>query len=170
MRIPLKISLFIRWTIISHDKANSVCSSCFQEGFALCQSQTFFCSLPSTLRQRADPVYSPPLQVSGLCWRLKVYPVSFVSSWSCHPTPAHSQWGIISLSCCVWKQHWMSWSPTTGEFPLCLQISSENMLSVFGSFKSCWRWVLLIGQRNFDGYFNVSGIVCRCSLQNWGIE
>lgn len=32
----------------------------------------------STLRQRADPVYSPPLQVSGLCWRLKVYPVSFL--------------------------------------------------------------------------------------------
>lgn len=32
--------------------------------------------LCSTLRQRADPVYSPPLQVSGLCWRLKVYPVS----------------------------------------------------------------------------------------------
>uniref|UniRef100_A0A8D3DJN5 E3 ubiquitin-protein ligase TRIM37 n=1 Tax=Scophthalmus maximus TaxID=52904 RepID=A0A8D3DJN5_SCOMX len=28
----------------------------------------------STLRQRADPVYSPPLQISGLCWRLKVYP------------------------------------------------------------------------------------------------
>uniref|UniRef100_A0A672M0J5 Tripartite motif containing 37 n=1 Tax=Sinocyclocheilus grahami TaxID=75366 RepID=A0A672M0J5_SINGR len=27
-----------------------------------------------TLRQRADPVYSPPLQISGLCWRLKVYP------------------------------------------------------------------------------------------------
>lgn len=26
------------------------------------------------MRQRADPVYSPPLQVSGLCWRLKVYP------------------------------------------------------------------------------------------------
>ncbi|KAF3840677.1 hypothetical protein F7725_006539 [Dissostichus mawsoni] len=25
-------------------------------------------------RQRADPVYSPPLQISGLCWRLKVYP------------------------------------------------------------------------------------------------
>ncbi|XP_068187414.1 E3 ubiquitin-protein ligase TRIM37 isoform X5 [Antennarius striatus] len=28
----------------------------------------------STLRQRADPVYSPPLQILGLCWRLKVYP------------------------------------------------------------------------------------------------
>ncbi|XP_077361311.1 E3 ubiquitin-protein ligase TRIM37 isoform X2 [Festucalex cinctus] len=28
----------------------------------------------STLRQRADPVYSPPLRISGLCWRLKVYP------------------------------------------------------------------------------------------------
>ena len=34
----------------------------------------------STLRQRADPVYSPPLQISGLCWRLKVYPVSFPST------------------------------------------------------------------------------------------
>uniref|UniRef100_A0A8D0CIC7 Tripartite motif containing 37 n=1 Tax=Scleropages formosus TaxID=113540 RepID=A0A8D0CIC7_SCLFO len=31
----------------------------------------------STLRQRADPVYSSPLQISGLCWRLKVYPVRF---------------------------------------------------------------------------------------------
>lgn len=37
-----------------------------------------FKCLNSTLRQRADPVYSPPLQVSGLCWRLKVYPVSVV--------------------------------------------------------------------------------------------
>uniref|UniRef100_A0AAY4EL35 E3 ubiquitin-protein ligase TRIM37 n=1 Tax=Denticeps clupeoides TaxID=299321 RepID=A0AAY4EL35_9TELE len=37
-------------------------------------SSTFVLSNFSTLRQRADPVYSPPLQVSGLCWRLKVYP------------------------------------------------------------------------------------------------
>lgn len=37
----------------------------------------------STLRQRADPVYSPPLQISGLCWRLKVYPVglSTITWW-----------------------------------------------------------------------------------------
>ncbi|XP_021560070.1 E3 ubiquitin-protein ligase TRIM37 [Neomonachus schauinslandi] len=35
---------------------------------------TFVLENFSTLRQRADPVYSPPLQVSGLCWRLKVYP------------------------------------------------------------------------------------------------
>ncbi|XP_059829577.1 E3 ubiquitin-protein ligase TRIM37 isoform X3 [Hypanus sabinus] len=35
---------------------------------------TFVLSNFSTLRQCADPVYSPPLQVSGLCWRLKVYP------------------------------------------------------------------------------------------------
>ncbi|XP_067864567.1 E3 ubiquitin-protein ligase TRIM37 isoform X2 [Heptranchias perlo] len=35
---------------------------------------TFVLSNFSTLRQRADPVYSPPLQVAGLCWRLKVYP------------------------------------------------------------------------------------------------
>ena len=29
----------------------------------------------TVLQQRADPVYSPPLQVYGLTWRLKVYPV-----------------------------------------------------------------------------------------------
>lgn len=45
------------------------CDSSFQR-LSLC-----FCS---TLRQRADPVYSPPLQISGLCWRLKVYPVSLL--------------------------------------------------------------------------------------------
>ncbi|XP_014876076.1 E3 ubiquitin-protein ligase TRIM37-like [Poecilia latipinna] len=37
-------------------------------------SSTFVLINFSTLRQRADPVYSPPLQISGLCWRLKVYP------------------------------------------------------------------------------------------------
>uniref|UniRef100_A0A8D0HKC3 Tripartite motif containing 37 n=1 Tax=Sphenodon punctatus TaxID=8508 RepID=A0A8D0HKC3_SPHPU len=37
-------------------------------------STTFVLENFSTLRQRADPVYSPPLQVSVLCWRLKVYP------------------------------------------------------------------------------------------------
>lgn len=29
----------------------------------------------SVLQQRADPVYSAPMQVCGLTWRLKVYPV-----------------------------------------------------------------------------------------------
>ena len=33
----------------------------------------------SVLQQRADPVYSQPLHVSGLSWRLKVYPVSVKS-------------------------------------------------------------------------------------------
>jgi len=33
----------------------------------------------SGLQQRADPIYSPPLHVSGLAWRLKVYPVRFTS-------------------------------------------------------------------------------------------
>ncbi len=28
----------------------------------------------STLQHKADPVYSPPLNVNGLSWRLKVYP------------------------------------------------------------------------------------------------
>ncbi|XP_069471257.1 E3 ubiquitin-protein ligase TRIM37 isoform X2 [Ambystoma mexicanum] len=37
-------------------------------------TSTFVLENFSTLRQRADPVYSPPLQVAGLCWRLKVYP------------------------------------------------------------------------------------------------
>ncbi|XP_048838445.1 E3 ubiquitin-protein ligase TRIM37 isoform X3 [Brienomyrus brachyistius] len=37
-------------------------------------SSTFVLANFSTLRQRADPIYSPPLQISGLCWRLKVYP------------------------------------------------------------------------------------------------
>ena len=28
----------------------------------------------SLLQHKADPVYSPPLNVNGLSWRLKVYP------------------------------------------------------------------------------------------------
>ena len=32
-------------------------------------------SLPcSLLQHKADPVYSPPMNVNGLSWRLKVYP------------------------------------------------------------------------------------------------
>ncbi|GFO08938.1 E3 ubiquitin-protein ligase trim37 [Plakobranchus ocellatus] len=38
------------------------------------ESSTFMMKNFSVLRQRADPVYSPPLQVHGLSWRLKVYP------------------------------------------------------------------------------------------------
>jgi len=38
-------------------------------------AHTFGMSGFSSLRQRADPIYSPPLHVSGLAWRLKVYPV-----------------------------------------------------------------------------------------------
>lgn len=37
-------------------------------------SSTFMMKNFSVLRQRADPVYSPPLFVHGLSWRLKVYP------------------------------------------------------------------------------------------------
>ncbi|KAF2984103.1 hypothetical protein EK904_010458, partial [Melospiza melodia maxima] len=43
-------------------------------GFCFVPVPNVFLLSRSTLRQRADPVYSPPLQVSGLCWRLKVYP------------------------------------------------------------------------------------------------
>ncbi|XP_046576817.1 E3 ubiquitin-protein ligase TRIM37-like [Haliotis rubra] len=37
-------------------------------------TSTFAMKNFSVLRQRADPFYSPPLNVSGLSWRLKVYP------------------------------------------------------------------------------------------------
>ncbi|XP_052797525.1 LOW QUALITY PROTEIN: E3 ubiquitin-protein ligase TRIM37-like [Mya arenaria] len=37
-------------------------------------SSTFVMNSFSALQQRADPVYSQPLQVNGLSWRLKVYP------------------------------------------------------------------------------------------------
>jgi len=38
-------------------------------------ASTFVMNGFSILQQRADPIYSQPLHVSGLAWRLKVYPV-----------------------------------------------------------------------------------------------
>lgn len=38
--------------------------------------QTFVLKPYSELRRKADPIYSSPLNVNGLSWRLKVYPVS----------------------------------------------------------------------------------------------
>ena len=49
---------------------------CFSEIVPQYDTSTFVMKNFSVLRQRADPVYSPPLNVSGLSWRLKVYPVS----------------------------------------------------------------------------------------------
>ncbi|XP_046681000.1 E3 ubiquitin-protein ligase TRIM37-like isoform X2 [Homalodisca vitripennis] len=37
-------------------------------------SSTFAMQQFTQLQHKADPVYSPPLHVNGLCWRLKVYP------------------------------------------------------------------------------------------------
>lgn len=37
-------------------------------------SSTFVMQQFTQLQHKADPVYSPPLHVNGLCWRLKVYP------------------------------------------------------------------------------------------------
>lgn len=37
-------------------------------------SSTFTLTGFSQLQHKADPVYSAPLNISGLCWRLKVYP------------------------------------------------------------------------------------------------
>ena len=38
------------------------------------ESATFILGQFSSLQHKADPVYSPPLNVNGLSWRLKVYP------------------------------------------------------------------------------------------------
>ncbi len=38
------------------------------------ESATFILGQFSCLQHKADPVYSPPLNVNGLSWRLKVYP------------------------------------------------------------------------------------------------
>jgi tripartite motif-containing protein 37 len=38
------------------------------------ESATFILNQFSCLQHKADPVYSPPLNVNGLSWRLKVYP------------------------------------------------------------------------------------------------
>lgn len=37
-------------------------------------TSTFIIHQFSQLRQRVDPIYSPPLHVGGLSWRLKIYP------------------------------------------------------------------------------------------------
>lgn len=37
-------------------------------------SSTFIMQNFTVLQRKADPVYSPPLHINGLCWRLKVYP------------------------------------------------------------------------------------------------
>lgn len=37
-------------------------------------SSTFVMQNFTALQRKADPVYSPPLHINGLCWRLKVYP------------------------------------------------------------------------------------------------
>ncbi|CAG2060582.1 unnamed protein product, partial [Timema podura] len=37
-------------------------------------SSSFVMQLFTQLQHKADPVYSPPLHINGLCWRLKVYP------------------------------------------------------------------------------------------------
>jgi len=47
------------------------CSSEIVPGY---DSATFAMQNFTQLQLKADPVYSAPLHVNGLCWRLKVYP------------------------------------------------------------------------------------------------
>ena len=55
----------------------------------------------SVLQQRADPVYSPPLHVSGLSWRLKVYPV--ITAPSLHYLTSFSHFIVF--------YRWLNFSP-----------------------------------------------------------
>jgi hypothetical protein len=48
-----------------------MCSSEIVPGY---DSSTFIMQQFTQLQHKADPVYSTPLHVNGLCWRLKVYP------------------------------------------------------------------------------------------------
>ena len=61
------------------DKTSMVCIAFFSEIVPQYDSSTFVLNHFSLLQQRADPVYSPPLHVTGLSWRLKVYPVRRLS-------------------------------------------------------------------------------------------
>lgn len=69
----------------------------------------------SVLRQRADPVYSPPLSVSGLSWRLKVYPVSASFFSLIHMLLSNLHVMLFSLlSCChVMSASSMCWLDIT---------------------------------------------------------
>jgi tripartite motif-containing protein 37 len=58
---------------------SAVCNSavlfiCFSEIVPGYDSSTFIMQQFTQLQHKADPVYSTPLHVNGLCWRLKVYP------------------------------------------------------------------------------------------------
>ena len=62
----------------STDEMSMVCIV-FSEIVPQYDSSTFVLNHFSLLQQRADPVYSPPHHVTGLSWRLKVYPVRRLS-------------------------------------------------------------------------------------------
>ena len=51
---------------------------CLSEIVPQYDHSTFIMRNFNSLRQRADPIYSPALFVSGLSWRLKIYPVCLV--------------------------------------------------------------------------------------------
>lgn len=87
------------------NSVNGLVSTCF---FLIC---VCLC-VCSTLRQRADPVYSPPLQISGLCWRLKVYPVRDIPVHDAGTLAAHrSCLGLlhtVKLQKLSWKWYFVT--------------------------------------------------------------
>ena len=58
----------------SNSNNNSSSNDFISEIVPLYDSATFRLNNFSSLQHKADPVYSPPLNVNGLSWRLKVYP------------------------------------------------------------------------------------------------
>lgn len=47
---------------------------CFSEIVPGYESSIFVMQDFTQLQHKADPVYSTPMHMNGLCWRLKVYP------------------------------------------------------------------------------------------------
>jgi len=67
-------------------------------------ASTFVMNGFSILQQRADPIYSQPLHVSGLAWRLKVYPVGSTSLCLFLPCPVsvgRIVFGCLFVMMCV---------------------------------------------------------------------
>ena len=79
-------------------------------------TSTFVMKNFGVLQQRADPVYSQPLQVSGLSWRLKVYPVSI--SVSVRSPGLELQWCKFFTSVFFGKIVLIQYSTSTTRYPV----------------------------------------------------
>lgn len=106
---------------------------CFSEIVPQYDTSTFVMKNFSVLRQRADPVYSPPLNVSGLSWRLKVYPVSAATMVE-GSSALSSKPGLPPSSHAFCLTEHVPFSPS---LPLFFSVSLSPSLSVSLTFSLC---------------------------------